>query len=400
MSRHAYGGALTDWVFTADTDDKPILTGLATVTFWNAQTGGTQYTDLTANALTDAGAGEFDHVTSSDGSDGYTLGTIPQFFGPHEVFQMWASANGGDRLLIMANDIGDVFGTLANDTANSLTSHIASANGHTQGLNDHTDVDVSGVSNGDFLAYSTAVNKWVALSATGLNPADFVKTAGTSTIRIPDGNVTDFALEIRIPAGARTTAPDTLSFYWNAGTDGAPSWQQTSRFNEFGELRLQSSANDRVAERVKQFSTSLTANLTEWTTPGNVPISWVSANGRGRFPNVGHVLAFSVLGNISVATGAHRIYNDTGVDLVIRAVRASLGTAPTTQSAIFDVNKGGATIFGTQANRPTIPAGQNTNKTTGMTVTNLADGEYLTVDVDQIGSGTVGANLIVQVLCS
>jgi len=400
MARHLYGGGLADWVFDPDTDDKPVLVGGATVTFWTSQTGGSQYTDLTANALTAPGSGEFDHVTSDDGSGGFGLGIIPTFYGPDNIFQMWASANGGDRLLIMANDIGDVFGTLASDTANSLAAHADDHNGHNQNLGEHTDVDVSGVSNGDFLAYSTAVNKWVAQSATGLNPNDFVKTAGGSTIRIPDGNTTDFALEIRIPAGSRSTAPDTLSFWWNAGTDGSPSWQQTSRFNEFGEERLQSSANDRTPERIKQFSTSQTANLTEWTTPSNVAMSWVSANGRGRFPNVGHVLAFSVLGNIAVATGAHRIYNDTGVDLTIRSVRASLGTAPTTQSAIFDVNKNGTTIFGTQSARPTIAAGGNTNKTTGMTVTTLADGEYLTVDVDQIGSGTVGANLIVQVLCS
>jgi len=62
-----------------------------------------------------------------------------------------------------------------------------------------------------------------------------------------------------------------------------------------------------------------------------------------------------------------------------------------------DVNLNGTTIFGTQANRPTIAISGTTNKTTGMSVTSWADGDYLTVDVDQVGSTAAGANLTVQI---
>jgi hypothetical protein len=34
-----------------------------------------------------------------------------------------------------------------------------------------------------------------------------------------------------------------------------------------------------------------------------------------------------------------------------------------------------------------------------MDVTTLADGDYLTVDIAQIGSGTAGSDLVVQVTC-
>lgn len=114
----------------------------------------------------------------------------------------------------------------------------------------------------------------------------------------------------------------------------------------------------------------------------------------------GTVFAFSVAGTLSTGVGAHRIYNDTGVTLTIKSVRASVGTAPAGASLIVDVNVDGVTIFGTQANRPAIAAGGNTNKTTGMTVTTIADGSYFTVDIDQVGSSTPGGNLTVQVLCS
>jgi hypothetical protein len=78
-------------------------------------------------------------------------------------------------------------------------------------------------------------------------------------------------------------------------------------------------------------------------------------------------------------------------------VRASVGTAPTTQSVIVDVNKNGTTIFTTQGNRPTIAAGANTDASSTPDVTAFAAGDYMTVDVDQIGTGTVGADLTVQV---
>jgi hypothetical protein len=91
------------------------------------------------------------------------------------------------------------------------------------------------------------------------------------------------------------------------------------------------------------------------------------------------------------------MYNDTGRTLTIASVRASVGTAPTGASIIVDVNKNGTTIFGTQSARPTIAASGFTNKTTGHTVTTIADGDYFTVDVDQVGSSVAGANLTVQI---
>lgn len=110
-----------------------------------------------------------------------------------------------------------------------------------------------------------------------------------------------------------------------------------------------------------------------------------------------HVLPYSKAGLMAVGAGAHRLYNDSGAAWTILAVRASLGTAPVGQSVIIDVHKNGTTIFTTQANRPTIAAAANTSgKVTAINVTNVADGEYLTVDIDQVGTTNVGADLTVQ----
>jgi hypothetical protein len=104
---------------------------------------------------------------------------------------------------------------------------------------------------------------------------------------------------------------------------------------------------------------------------------------------------FGVKGNLSVGAGGARYYFNRAV--TITNVRASVGTAPTTQSIIVDVNKNGTTIFTTQGNRPTIAAGANTDATSTPDVTAFAAGDYMTVDVDQVGTGTVGADLTVQV---
>lgn len=109
------------------------------------------------------------------------------------------------------------------------------------------------------------------------------------------------------------------------------------------------------------------------------------------------ILPFSNTGALAVQAGTHRLYNDSGATWTIISVRASVGTAPAGASIIIDVNKNGTTIFTTQGNRPTIAAAGNTSgKVTNMNVTSIADGEYVTVDVDQVGSTTTGADLTLQ----
>lgn len=135
-------------------------------------------------------------------------------------------------------------------------------------------------------------------------------------------------------------------------------------------------------------------------TAGQVPIASSGTAAAWGTPSSGGYsgqVVFGISGAVTTRTGALRIYNDSGRTRTITAVRASAGTAPTGATLICDVNKGGTTIFGTQANRPTIAISGNTNKTTGMTVTTWADGEYLTCDVDQIGSTVAGSDLTVTI---
>lgn len=103
-------------------------------------------------------------------------------------------------------------------------------------------------------------------------------------------------------------------------------------------------------------------------------------------------------GALTATAGVARLYNDSGRTLTITAVRTHVGTAPTGATLIVDVNKNGTTIFTTQGNRPTVAISGNTSgKVTNMDVTSLADGDYLTVDIDQIGSTVAGSDLTVTI---
>lgn len=107
--------------------------------------------------------------------------------------------------------------------------------------------------------------------------------------------------------------------------------------------------------------------------------------------------AFSMSGTLTVTTGKSRVYNDTGRTLTITATRATVNTAPTGAAIIVDITKNGTSIFTTQTNRPTIAISGFTG-VSGVPNLTWANGEYLTVDIDQIGSTVAGADLTVQVL--
>jgi hypothetical protein len=93
-----------------------------------------------------------------------------------------------------------------------------------------------------------------------------------------------------------------------------------------------------------------------------------------------------------------RFYNTTGQTLAVDKVVASLGTAPAGSTFIVDANKNGTTIFTTQTARPTIAiAGFKSTGGVPLAAVTLADGDYLSFDVDQIGSGTAGSDLVVEV---
>lgn len=106
---------------------------------------------------------------------------------------------------------------------------------------------------------------------------------------------------------------------------------------------------------------------------------------------------FRVAGTLTATTNVGPYFR-VPVKCRIDEVQCHVGTAPTGQSILVDVNDDGTTVFTTQGNRPTIAAGTN-DDTSGAADggTAIAKDSVITVDVDQIGSGTAGADLTVHV---
>lgn len=82
----------------------------------------------------------------------------------------------------------------------------------------------------------------------------------------------------------------------------------------------------------------------------------------------------------------------------IQYVKVYSTTAPTVQALIVDIHLNGTTIFTTQTNRPQVAATANAATSGVAEVTALAAGDRLTVDVDQVGTVTGGAPLLVTVV--
>lgn len=107
------------------------------------------------------------------------------------------------------------------------------------------------------------------------------------------------------------------------------------------------------------------------------------------------ILPFSRSGALAVVVGQGRFYFPFAATIL--GVQASVGTQPTGSGVIVDVDKNGTTIFTTQANRPTISAATNVSAIKVPDITTYAIGDYMSVDVDQIGSTVSGSDLTVVI---
>jgi hypothetical protein len=128
-------------------------------------------------------------------------------------------------------------------------------------------------------------------------------------------------------------------------------------------------------------------------TPNRVLVTTTRAPGVQQFTY--QVQVFTVPGTLSVGTGRAKFYIPGPITL--GNVRASVGTAPTGADITIDVNKNGTTVFTTQTNRPKIFAGQTLVSTSTPNITEFTTGDYITVDIDTIGSLNPGMDLTVQI---
>lgn len=138
--------------------------------------------------------------------------------------------------------------------------------------------------------------------------------------------------------------------------------------------------------------------LIDYLDTNSVPVrlaSEVLAISTVRQPPVIETFTLSVMGTLTVATGKSRIYLENSYQ--IETVRVAVSTAPTGAAILVDVNKNGTTVYTTQSARPSIAISGFNATGNFPAVKTFVAGDYLTVDVDQIGSTVAGADLTVTV---
>lgn len=188
-----------------------------------------------------------------------------------------------------------------------------------------------------------------------------------------------------LTAGASTlgaTTATTLSVGGNTALTTA-SGVQLSTLTTKGDLYAATASATVARVAVGANKTRLTADSTAST-----GVAWT---------DVQTERSWASWGTIVTGTGKARIYCDKAY--TIKSVRSSVNTAPTGAAILVDINKNGTTVFTTQGNRPSIAISGNTSGlVTNMDVTSLAAGDYIQVDIDQVGSTIAGADLTVQVV--
>jgi|WetSurSiteA1Bulk_404760.scaffolds.fasta_scaffold05608_2 hypothetical protein len=149
------------------------------------------------------------------------------------------------------------------------------------------------------------------------------------------------------------------------------------------------------------------SNTNKWTgntDPGNVDDALDQLANRidsvEAVSTVSSQAIFTKEGTLEVASNPLKVYNATGSAKTITRVFLSAGTAPVGAAIIIDIHKGGTTIFTNQANCPQIADSATTGASTSIDVTSWGEDEYLTMHIDQVGSGTAGSDLVVHVVYS
>jgi hypothetical protein len=128
--------------------------------------------------------------------------------------------------------------------------------------------------------------------------------------------------------------------------------------------------------------------------PTPVLITGVPTPYKGEIENI----TFTMPGTLTVEVGAARIYAEG--QYLIASIRASVGGAPAGASVVVDLKVNGTSIlnFTGSDHRLVIPAGAFTSGRGDISaVPLLKDGDYLTVDVNQVGTTTPGSDLIVNI---
>jgi hypothetical protein len=349
MARHPFGLTNSDWTFDATTVSGTGNVAVVTshvLTFWNAFTGGSQYTDL---ALDAAGLSPVSSITTGDGVAA-PIGEWPsELYGPDNVFLMWVSASAdgtAPRVKVLATDVPDIVAALNA----AFSSHTTSVNPHNTGLGDLSDAAVGTPASrtaGDLVSWDAASSKFKMAHPAAVSGAVLLNPPLDGSGHFVGQTVPDIPVDLTAnPAGNPWL---TMAAPWSAGDTNPDMWQFFAEqaagpgtkvkvwwWGGNFEARAAPSAINRVGFRVFEFAEGFggpsTGTFFEVSTNPTIAANrekLLAAYGTGHSTKPGWIEATRVLSAIqSVAAGG----GFSGTQQVMFVGRKTTTGAPSTGS--------------------------------------------------------------------
>ena len=209
--------------------------------------------------------------------------------------------------------------------------------------------DAAGVT----FVYNSTKGTW-----TPQNPSDTYVVTANDVIQYESNLTIDYTQLTNTPAEYVVTANDVIQYQSNLTID-------------YTQLTNTPAAYVVTANDVTQHESSLTIDYTQLTnTPTDVD---------------DYIRLYRYDDTLAINTGTTRMYIHDSYTLV--SVKAYVDTAPVGSSVILDIKKNGSSL-----QNITIADGASSGSNTTLNHS-VVDGDYLTVDITQIGSSTAGENL-------
>ena len=327
--------------------------------------------------------------TVNSSSYGITKGS---YYTPHSG----ATSSSYNLSLGYNSDNGKIVASIYDNTNSNAPAKVGTISGTTITFGDA--ITTSGGTN-HYWDYNSSIERYILnaqiinqSSVTNLTTENFVgisssavSDGGTATIQI-GGSVDDAQSGLTAGQsyfvqgdGTLGLSPDTIPVF--AGTALSAT-----------ELLIKGNDNDqRIGSSVQAYDSNLTSFVNTFT----LPTSDGSANqvlqsdgsGTLSFTDVatGFEKSYRYSGTLATNTGSLRLYLHKAATL--SEINLFVQTAPSGSAINLDINKNGSSIA-----TPSIADGQTSN--TGISANvSFAVGDYITVDIDQVGSGTAGSDL-------